>query len=142
MIAKGQNKKSMAYVGNVVAFIKDRIEKEEPGYNVFNYADKPVFNMKEFSSIIEEKMKLSIPIISIPYWLGMLGGYGFELLAFSTRKKKVLSGRSTCSFSWTMFPWWRERNSVMVWMRPTWSGQLTRRMAVGLRMVCELRSSD
>ena len=23
----------------------------------------------------------------------------------STRKKKMLSGRSTCSLSWTMFPW-------------------------------------
>ncbi len=30
MVGKGQNKKSMAYVGNVVAFIKDRIKKEEP----------------------------------------------------------------------------------------------------------------
>jgi GlcNAc-P-P-Und epimerase len=55
MIGKGQNKKSMAYVGNVVAFIKDRIEKNEPGYHVYNYADKPDFTMSELSAIIERK---------------------------------------------------------------------------------------
>jgi nucleoside-diphosphate-sugar epimerase len=91
MIGKGQNKKSMAYVGNVVAFIKDRIEKNEPGYNVYNYADKPDFTMSELSTVIESKMNLSIPKTRIPYWLGMLGGYGFDLLALMTRKKLSIS---------------------------------------------------
>jgi len=27
----------------------------------------------------------------IPYWLGMLGGYGFDMLAFVTRKKLTVS---------------------------------------------------
>ncbi len=36
MIGKGKNKKSMAYVGNIVALIKDRLLKMELGYNVFN----------------------------------------------------------------------------------------------------------
>lgn len=91
MIGKGQNKKSMAYVGNVVAFIKDRIEKKEPGYHVFNYADKPDFSMTELTSVIENKMEISVPKINIPYWLGMLGGYGFDLLAFLTQKKLSIS---------------------------------------------------
>lgn len=91
MIGKGQNKKSMAYVGNIVAFIKDRIEKEEPGYHIFNYSDKPDFTMIELSSIIEKKMNLSIPKIRLPYWLGMLGGYGFDLIARITRKKLSIS---------------------------------------------------
>ena len=91
MIGKGHNKKSMAYVGNVVAFIKDRIEKQEAGYHVFNYADKPDFSMTELSSVIERKMSLSIPKIRIPYWLGMLGGYGFDLLAILIRKKFSIS---------------------------------------------------
>ena len=55
MIGKGQNKKSMAYVGNIVAFIKDRIEKQRIGYQVYNYADKPDFTMTELSSVIEKK---------------------------------------------------------------------------------------
>lgn len=91
MIGKGQNKKSMAYVGNVVALIKDRLEKNELGYHVFNYADKPDFTMTELVNVIENKMSLKLPKKQIPYWLGMLGGYGFDILAFFTRKKLSIS---------------------------------------------------
>ncbi|NVK72536.1 MAG: NAD-dependent epimerase/dehydratase family protein [Oceanospirillaceae bacterium] len=91
MIGKGQNKKSMAYVGNIVALIKDRLEKNELGYLVFNYADKPDFSMTELVNLIENKMSLKLPKKQIPYWLGMLGGYGFDILAFLTRKKLSIS---------------------------------------------------
>ncbi len=91
MIGKGQNKKSMAYVGNIVALIKDRLEKNELGYHVFNYADKPDFSMTELVNVIENKMSLKLPKNQIPYWLGMLGGYGFDILAFLTRKKLSIS---------------------------------------------------
>ena len=91
MIGKGQNKKSMAYVGNIVALIIDRLEKNELGYHVFNYADKPDFSMIELVNVIENKMSLILPKKQIPYWLGMLGGYGFDILAFLTRKKLSIS---------------------------------------------------
>lgn len=91
MIGKGQNKKSMAYIGNIVAFIKDRIEKQEVGYQIFNYADKPDFTMTELSSVIEKKMALSIPKIRIPYWLGMMGGYALDLFGLLTGKKFSIS---------------------------------------------------
>lgn len=91
MIGKGNNKKSMAYVGNIVALIKDRLDKSEPGFHVFNYADKPDFSMAELVKIIEIKMNISIPKLKIPYWLGMLAGYGFDLLSLITRKKLSIS---------------------------------------------------
>ena len=58
MIGKGNNKKSMAYIRNVVAFINNRIEINEMGYNVFNYADKPDFTMLELIRIIQYKLNL------------------------------------------------------------------------------------
>jgi nucleoside-diphosphate-sugar epimerase len=91
MIGKGNNKKSMAYVGNIVALIKNRLDKSEPGYHVFNYADKPDFSMTELVKIIETKTNISIPKLKIPYWIGMLGGYGFDLLSFITRKNFFIS---------------------------------------------------
>ena len=91
MIGKGQNKKSMAYVGNVVAFIKDKLEKQEAGYHVFNYADKPDYNMNELVSVIEEKMKLRTPKIRIPYFIGMIGGYCFDIFSKITGKKLSVS---------------------------------------------------
>ncbi len=91
MIGKGQNKKSMAYVRNVVRFIKDRLEKQEIGYKVFNYVDKPDFSMNELVSVIEQKMNLNIPKLKIPYWAGMIGGYWFDFLSKITGKKLSVS---------------------------------------------------
>jgi nucleoside-diphosphate-sugar epimerase len=91
MIGKGQNKKSMAYVGNIVALIKNRLEKQEPGYHVFNYADKPDYNMNELVSVIEQKMKLNIPRVSIPYFFGMIGGYCFDIFSKITGKNLSVS---------------------------------------------------
>jgi GlcNAc-P-P-Und epimerase len=91
MIGKGQNKKSMAYVGNIVALIKDRLDKSELGFYIFNYADKPDFSMTELIKVIESKMNISVPKLKIPYWIGMLGGYGFDLLSLITGKKFFVS---------------------------------------------------
>ena len=91
MIGNGQNKKSMAYVGNIVAFIKNRIDKSDLGYHVFNYADKPDFTMTELVSLIESKLSISISKFKIPYWIGMLGGYGFDFLGWFTRKNFFIS---------------------------------------------------
>jgi nucleoside-diphosphate-sugar epimerase len=91
MIGKGENKKSMAYVGNIVALIKNRLDKIESGYHIFNYADKPDFSMTELVSVIENKMNISIPKLKIPYWFGMLGGYGFDFLGLITKKRLDVS---------------------------------------------------
>ncbi len=91
MVGNGQNKKSMAYVGNVVAFIKDRSTKSELGYHVFNYADKPDFNMLELVSQVEKEMNISLPKQKIPYWLGMIAGYAFDTMAWLLRKKFSIS---------------------------------------------------
>jgi nucleoside-diphosphate-sugar epimerase len=91
MIGKGKNKKSMAYVGNVVSFIKNRHEKRELGYHVFNYAEKTNINMNELVSVIEEKMKLRIPKFKIPFWLGMIGGFCFDIIAKITERKLSIS---------------------------------------------------
>jgi nucleoside-diphosphate-sugar epimerase len=91
MIGKGQNKKSMAYVGNIVAFIKSRVETSVEGYHVFNYADKPDFSMNELTKHIEEKMDINLPKQKIPYWLGMIFGYGFDLFSLFFGKKTSIS---------------------------------------------------
>ena len=91
MIGKGQNRKSMAYVGNVAAFIKERLELAENGYHVFNYIDKPDLTMTSLLSVIENSLDKKIPSIRVPIWLGYLVGFGFDVLAFVTRKKRVIS---------------------------------------------------
>ena len=75
MVGKGTNKKSMAYVGNVVAFVKFLIEEKKSGYNVYNYIDKPDFDMNELIALVEKVLNKHIPSIHFPYWMGMMGGY-------------------------------------------------------------------
>lgn len=90
-VGKGTNVKSMAYVGNVVAFVKYMIQNINQGYNVFNYIDKPDFNMNQLTELVCAKLSKKIPSVKVPYWIGMTGGYFFDLIAFITRKKLEVS---------------------------------------------------
>lgn len=91
MVGNGKNKKSMAYVGNIVAFVKYMIDNVTEGYNVFNYIDKPDTDMNNLVAHVSKVLNKHIPMTHFPYWLGMLGGYCFDALAFITRKKLTVS---------------------------------------------------
>lgn len=91
MVGKGRNKKSMAYVGNIVAFVKYLIDNMSEGYNVYNYIDKPDNDMNQLVAHVSNVLGKHIPATHFPYWLGMLGGYGFDLLAKITGKKMTVS---------------------------------------------------
>jgi nucleoside-diphosphate-sugar epimerase len=91
MVGKGNNKKSMAYVGNIVAFIKFLIENKTTSYNVYNYIDKPDFTMNELVGHVSKVLNKHIPMTHFPMWLGMIGGYCFDVLAAVTGKKLTVS---------------------------------------------------
>lgn len=91
MIGSGNNQKSMAYVGNIVSFINFLIYNKSSGYNVFNYIDKPDFTMNQLVSHISKVLDKKIPTTKIPFALGMLGGYGFDILAKISGKKLSVS---------------------------------------------------
>ncbi len=91
MVGKGKNKKSMAYVGNIVAFVKFMIDNVKDGYNVFNYIDKPDNDMNKLVYHVGQVLNKHIPTTHFPYWLGMAGGYCFDLLAKITGKKLTIS---------------------------------------------------
>ncbi|MDV3665896.1 UDP-N-acetylglucosamine 4-epimerase [Elizabethkingia anophelis] len=91
MIGKGNNQKSMSYIRNVIAFIKFLIEEKKAGYNIYNYVDKPDFTTNDLVYHTSQILNKNIPTTHVPYWLGMLGGYGFDVLAWLTRKKLNIS---------------------------------------------------
>ena len=47
--------------------------------------------MTSLLKVIEKSLNKKIPSIRIPVWLGFLGGYGFDFLAFITHKKLAVS---------------------------------------------------
>ncbi len=91
MVGSGTNRKSMAYVGNIVSFIRFLIEEQRTGYNVYNYVDQPDFTMNELVEHVGKVLTKHIPTIHLPYWLGMLGGRCFDLLAWVMHRKMTIS---------------------------------------------------
>jgi nucleoside-diphosphate-sugar epimerase len=91
MIGNGRNRKSMAYVGNIVAFIKHKLEVGFSGVEIYNYVDTPDFDMNTLVSEIYRHKGQSAPKLRIPYAIGILGGYCFDLLARVTGKKLPIS---------------------------------------------------
>ncbi|WGL95352.1 NAD-dependent epimerase/dehydratase family protein [Arsenophonus nasoniae] len=80
MIGSGNNQKSMAYVENVAAFLYF-VTQLKAGRHIFNYVDKPDFTMNQLTAIICLALQKQKSDLRIPYSLGLLAGYGFDLLA-------------------------------------------------------------
>lgn len=91
MVGKGTNMKSMAYVGNVVAFVKYCLEHHTDGYHVYNYVDKPDITMNELVRQVEISLEKPISKLRFPYWVGFMGGIFFDLFSTLTGKKQVIS---------------------------------------------------
>ncbi len=115
MIGDGKNQKSMAYVGNVTAFLKWNIEENKQPYSVYNYIDKPDYSMRELLAEFERIMQKKLPRVSFPYWLGLLGGSAFDILAWITGKKFTVSSIRVKKFcAQTIFDSGRMLNSGFV----------------------------
>ena len=100
MVGRGDNKKSMAYIGNIVAFLETCIASERK-FGVFNYVDTPDLTMNALVSQVRRTLKGKDGVgPRMPYWLGMLLGYmadgvvkltGKNLPVSSIRVKKFVS---------------------------------------------------
>ena len=91
MVGRGQNKKSMAYVGNVVAFL-ERTLQTELKYGVFNYVDTPDLTMNGLVSQVREKLHSKPGVgLRLPYWLGLVLGYLADVVARVTGKNLPVS---------------------------------------------------
>ena len=91
MVGSGRNKKSMAYVGNIVAFLERTLETELK-YGVFNYVDTPDLTMNELVSQVRHKLHNKSDVgLRIPYWLGLVLGYLADGIARVSRKNLPVS---------------------------------------------------
>ena len=90
MIGKGENQKSMAYVENVAAFLEHLISHGK-GHQLFNYIDKPDFNMNKLVSVVNSSLGKTGKVLRLPYSVGLFAGYCFDLLSKVTRKEFPVS---------------------------------------------------
>lgn len=90
MIGKGSNRKSIAYVGNVSAFLSQCLYMNS-GVSIYNYADKPDLSMRELVSDIRLSLGLKGSGPTLPYIVGLAGGAVFDGLAYITRRRFPIS---------------------------------------------------
>lgn len=91
MFGNGKNRKSMAYVENVVAFLEYSLSFK-PGVHIYNYIDKPDFDMNALISSAKKILfgKTNIGL-RLPGFVGVAMGYFADLAAMIIRKPLPLS---------------------------------------------------
>ena len=91
MVGNGKNRKSIAYVENVAAFIKYSLNSK-PGVHIYNYADKPDFTMNSLILLVKKILGRPKKMhIHLPYWLGLIIGKTFDFFSFFLGKKFSIS---------------------------------------------------
>jgi nucleoside-diphosphate-sugar epimerase len=91
MVGRGSNRKSMAYVENVAAFIAHSLGLP-PGEQLFNYVDKPDLDMNALVSELGRLLgRRRGSRLRIPLWVGLAGGKVLDLLGALTRRTFPIS---------------------------------------------------
>jgi len=91
MFGNGKNRKSMAYVENVAAFLEYSLSFK-PGLHIYNYIDKPDFDMNTLVSEARKTLfgKNNVGL-RLPAFLGMTIGYFADVVAKVTGKTLPVS---------------------------------------------------
>jgi len=91
MIGEGHNVKSMAYVGNLAAFLLALIS-EKRGNVLVNYVDEPAMDMNALVKTVRMELGRSPTVgVRLPLWLGLAIGKLADVAATVTRRKFPIS---------------------------------------------------
>ena len=102
MIGDGKNKKSIAYIKNVIAFLEECISSTE-SYSLYNYVDTPDLDMNSLIKNVRVFLnKENTSGIRLPYWFGILLGYLADSFSYMSGRNLPLSSirvKKFCSSS-------------------------------------------
>jgi nucleoside-diphosphate-sugar epimerase len=91
MVGSGENRKSMAYVENIAAFIEYSMTFK-PGVHTYNFIDKPEFTMNQLVGSVKRILGQSEKIrLRLPFAVGYAIGKCFDLVAAVTGKRLAIS---------------------------------------------------
>lgn len=91
MVGRGDNRKSMSYVGNIVEYLADVLDSAA-GVHLTNYADKPDLSTREIIDVLREAMELRGGVgPRLPLWVGLAGGHSLDAVARVTRRTFPIS---------------------------------------------------
>lgn len=90
MIGNGENKKSMGYVGNISAFLASLVNAKKK-LDIFNFAGKGDLTTNEIVDTVKDELNIEKKFLTIPYSIGLAGGYFLDVIAKITDKKFSVS---------------------------------------------------
>jgi nucleoside-diphosphate-sugar epimerase len=91
MVGRGGNRKSMAYVENVAAFLEYSLSFK-PGVHIYNFIDKPDFTMNVLVASVNRILGKPEKIrVKLPFAVGLFIAKGFDLVASVTGRKFAIS---------------------------------------------------
>lgn len=91
MVGDGKNRKSMAYVENIAAFLEYALTFK-PGVHIYNYIDKPDFTMNTLVETVNRMLGKSAAIdFRLPFVVGFMIGKVFDLAAVMTGRRFAIS---------------------------------------------------
>lgn len=99
MVGTGENRKSMAYVRNIVEFMAQSLHFGS-GTHLFNFADKPDLMTKELVEAVCRRLGKKPWRLRLPYAVGLAGGYTFDVMSALTGRRYPISSvriRKFCS---------------------------------------------
>lgn len=90
MVGNGENRKSMAYVGNVSAFLNYSLSFDK-GLHIMNYIDKPDYSMKDLVNLIKDRTGVSTSNLRLPKIIGLGAGMILDVIAQVTGRTLPIS---------------------------------------------------
>jgi nucleoside-diphosphate-sugar epimerase len=91
MVGPGTNRKSMAYVENVAAFL-ELATTFGPGVHLYNYVDKPDLTMNELVGQVRQTLFGKSDVgPRLPAWLGLAAGTAADVVSRTTNRTLPIS---------------------------------------------------
>jgi GlcNAc-P-P-Und epimerase len=90
MVGSGNNFKSMAYVGNVAAFLIHTLSLPA-GVHTFNYVDLPDMSTRQLVDHVQRRLGYPPRLLHLPRGLALTGGHVLDLLARLTGRTFPIS---------------------------------------------------
>jgi len=91
MIGRGENKKSMAYIENIAAFLQHCLSFG-PGIHVYNYVDNSDYSMNQLVSQVRKSLLKKDGVgLRLPLWMGLCIGYVADAVSGLTKQRLPIS---------------------------------------------------
>lgn len=97
-VGDGSNRKSMAYVGNVAAYLAQAVTAP-PGVHLANYADGPDLTTRELVDLMSSQLGVRVGSRAMPLPLGLAAGHVLDVAARFTGRSFPVSAVRVAKFA-------------------------------------------